>query len=69
MALLVLFEEPEAAEQVANNTHTGTNIESGTLPSTPVCHEKSAMGKIHSSSFKELLQGAENVVYEARNDS
>ena len=68
MALLV-FEEPEAAEQVANNTYTGTNVESGTLPSTPVCHERSGEDSQQFINVKELLQGAENVVYEARNDS
>ena len=56
------FWEPEAAEQVANSTQTAIIIELGTLPSTPACDEKSVEDCCS-------LQGAENVVYEARNDS
>ena len=58
---LLVFEKPEAAKQIANNTQTALMLSQAPYPgSTP---------EEDCRSLKELLQGAEKVVYEARNDS
>ena len=63
-----LVEEPKAVEHVTNDTHTDSSVKTHTPPSrpTPVCHEKP---REDSNSLKDLLQGAKNIAYEARDDS
>ena len=46
-----------------------SSIESYALPTSPVCHEKLELSREDGESLKDLLQGTENVVYEARDDT
>ena len=55
-----LVGEPKAKEQGADNTQTVTGTTS------PVYHEKLEQSREDGGSLKDLLQGAESVVYEAR---
>ena len=56
-------------EQDADNTQTVTDVEPCALPTSTVCHEKLEQSREDGGSLKDLLQGAENIVYEARDDA
>lgn len=57
-------------KQDSDNTQTATqDIESCALPTSPGCHEKLELSREDGDSLKDLLQGAVNVVYEARDDT
>ena len=56
-------------EQDADNTQTVTDVEPCALPTSTVCHEKLEQSREDGGSLKDLLQGAENIVCEARDDA
>ena len=51
------------SKQDSDNAQIATDIESCALLTSPVCHEKLELSRKDGDSLKDLLQGAENVVY------